>query len=207
MTIEEQLAKAQADLEAEQLKVKNQNSHITKIETENKRLKNSPAPTQPKVKNSAYEDYTRNKWRQSVIVDALTSLIPLYSAPRVEVMRTEVNEYAMKHMVEENTTQAYVVSVFELLFGRAMGNPQHAIHQVKVEPVKPVVATPIPGTPVPTPTKPLHETLPPHVMSPSDPSPAGAGNIPPGTPPTYKNVKDSFSALKGRIDGSLDNSQ
>ena len=205
MTVEEQLAKAQEDIKNLTKQVKDQNSYITKLEGENKTLKNAPAPTKPKVSNPAYDAYQKKKWRTDVINDAFISLRSRYGVGKAEAMRSEVNAYCEKHMQETNTTEIYVISVFEMLFGRAMGNPNHEIHKLAPQPnpVPKVEPKDEPATPQPNP---LHETLTPHVMSPND-QPAVPGNVPPAQPKEYKSVKDSFAALKNRIAGANENSQ
>lgn len=210
MTIEEQLKKlteehqaAQAEIDKLQKNQSAQNSHITKLEAENKELKKEAdglakqAQQAPgsKNSNSAYEKYMRNKWRSEVVDNALESLKGTYDAKHVDLLRDDVVEYCKKNMTDETTHEKFAKKVFAMLYGEALGDKQHAIHQTDTPPKDPEPQKPDPKNP-----KPLHDTLTPHTMTPGD-NPANPGNVPPGNPSNYKDTKDSFKALQSRLQG------
>lgn len=165
---------------------KNQNSYITKLEQLTKEVKN-----QAPVKNQAYEKYVMNNWKNSVIQQGLDLAAQTYDKSHVDVMESEVSEYCMKHMADNNVTTDYVLSVFQLLYGRAMGNPEHQVHKLRINPNN-VRRTDNPN-PV-TPNPPLHETLTPPTIRQEGVLP---GNVPPAQPRT--NIKQSYQGLEARL--------
>lgn len=170
---------------------KNQNSYITKLE----QLSKQPAGTGKPVTNKAYETYVVNSWKTNVINEGLDLAAQSYDKSHVDSMAQEVNDYCLKNMQDNNVTTDYVISVFQLLYGRAMGNPDHTIHQLRKNPG---VVTPV-RQPAPVQPNPLHESLTPPTLRGNTPS---VGNVPPIV--QSKSIKESYQGLEARLNNAKD---
>lgn len=192
---------------------KEQNKYITELEAKAKNAQQPQQETQtqkPQTPVGFSDDHPfvknmRVQWQERVIGDAFKKIRESYPEEHVEAMRTEVEDYAKERMTDNNTTTQYVKSVFELLYGRALGNKNHKIHKVsKPEDPKPEEdpqQKPEPQTQPPR--KPANaDTFTPHTMTSKD-NPPSPGNTNEPSQPTYKSTKESHSALKSRLDNSL----
>lgn len=193
---------------------KEQNSYITKLE---QKLKDKPEPskpspqpsqpqqqpqqTRPPSRNQAVDKYIWDRMVRDIVGEKMESLKDRYPKDHVEKLHTDVLSYAKKNMTEDTASDKFVQSVFEMLYGRALGNPEHAIHQ---RPEEKPAETPedkpkeTPEQPQAKPKAPSSQDFTPPTMSNTDRTPA-PGNVPDHQEPQYKTVKESSEALRARL--------
>lgn len=203
MTLEEALGKL-TDPELRQFfenMTKNQNSYITKLETQLKEQKaagnQSPAST-----DSITQAWIQKQMRAEVIAKSVAKIIEAVGQDVYNAVKAEFDEFLDKNLKPENTTEAYVLDAFNLVYGRCFAKKDHPVHQIGK------AANPG-GTPTPQPLPTNGQQVAqvqnviagqPPVMTGADPS-AGQG-LPGinGTP--VKNTKDAFSRLKDKFAGN-----
>lgn len=172
MTVEERLAKLEEEFGKVSKIVGDQNSYITKLELRKKQLddeikaagkpavQSTSQPAQPAQPakptapiNKPYEEYQRSQWRNAVVTNTLASITNINPAHKA-ILDEEVKLYCEQNMTDQTTTEKYVRSVFEMLYGRALTDPNHKIHTAEVvqqaapaQPAQPTPATPQPEQP------------------------------------------------------------
>lgn len=179
-----------------------QNSYITKLENQLKELKANGGSVTSTSGDDVTRDYIRRKMREEVIAKALQVIVAAYGQDVVNAVKPDFDAFLEKNMKLENTTEAYVIDAFNLVYGRCFANKDHPVHQVG--------KTTVPsGTPSPTnagtngPQVAAVQNViagQPPVMTGSD---INAGQGVPGTQgEKVKNTKDAFSRFKERIQNS-----
>lgn len=136
--IAEAEARAQkAEAEANDLKVQrsNQNSYITKLEGKVKGLENQ-MDTVKNAANSApalapeITEYFQKKRREDYTEQAVTEIISQVGEDKYNCLAQELKDFLKLYMNEKNVSVRYIIDSFHLLLGRALANPEHAIHSV-----------------------------------------------------------------------------
>lgn len=136
--IAEAEARAQkAEAEANDLKVQrsNQNSYITKLEGKVKGLENqidtvkNAANTAPALAPEITE-YFQKKRREDYTEQAVTEIISQVGEDKYNCLAQELKDFLKLYMTEKNVSVRYIIDSFHLLLGRALANPEHAIHGV-----------------------------------------------------------------------------
>lgn len=131
-------ARAQkAEAEANDLKVQrsNQNSYITKLEGKVKGLENqmdtvkNAANTAPALAPEITE-YFQKKRREDYTEQAVTEIISQVGEDKYNCLAQELKDFLKLYMTEKNVSVRYIIDSFHLLLGRALANPEHAIHGV-----------------------------------------------------------------------------
>jgi len=175
-----------------------QNSYITKLETQLKELKAQGNPGAVPSGDSITQEYIRKKMREEVIAKATSLIIDAVGKPVFEAVKPDFDAFLEKNLKPENTTEAYVIDAFNLVYGRCLTKKDHPVHQVG-KTVNPN------GTPTPTAGTNGQQVAvvqnvisgQPPVMSGTD---ASAGQGVPGTQGTpVKNTRDAFSRLKDKV--------
>lgn len=178
-----------------------QNSYITKLETQLKELKAQGNSGAASTGDSITQEYIRKKMREEVIAKATSSIIDSVGKPVFEAVKPDFDAFLEKNMKPENTTEIYVIDAFNLVYGRCLTKKDHPVHQVG-KTVNPS------GTPTPTAGTNGQQVAvvqnvisgQPPVMSGTD---ASAGQGVPGTQGTpVKNTRDAFARLKERVANS-----
>lgn len=131
-------ARAQkAEAEANDLKVQrsNQNSYITKLEGKVKGLETqmdtvkNAANTAPALAPEITE-YFQKKRREDYTEQAVTEIISQVGEDKYNCLAQELKDFLKLYMTEKNVSVRYIIDSFHLLLGRALANPEHAIHGV-----------------------------------------------------------------------------
>lgn len=204
MTLEEALGKV-TDPEAQATLRKvtsDQNSYITKLETQLKELK-----AKPEGSTSTGDEYTqaylRRKMREEVIAKATEMIISSVGQEIFLAVKPDFDAFLEKNLKPENTKEDYVVDAFNLVYGRCFAKKDHPVHQVGKTTTNPS------GTPSPTNAGTNGQQVAavqnvisgqPPVMSGSD---ASAGQGLPGVQGTpVKDTRDAFKRLKDRVANS-----
>lgn len=178
-----------------------QNSYITKLETQLKELKAQGNPGAAPTGDSITQEYIRKKMREEVIAKATSLIVDAVGKQVFEAVKPDFDAFLEKNMKPENTTEAYAIDAFNLVYGRCLTKKDHPVHQVG----KTVVPS---GTPAPNVGTNGQQVAvvqnvisgQPPVMSGTD---ASAGQGVPGTQGTpVKNTRDAFARLKERVANS-----
>lgn len=204
MTLEEAL-KGVTDPEVRKFfenMVANQNSYITKLETQLKELKAKPEGS-PSTGDEYTQAYLRRKMREEVIEKAEAMIVEAIGKDVFLAVKPDFDAFLEKNLKPENTREDYVVDAFNLVYGRCLTKKDHPVHQVGK-------TTPNPsGTPSPTnagtngPQVAAVQNVisgQPPVMSGADAS-AGQG-LPGVSGEKVKDTRDAFKRLKDRIANS-----
>ena len=201
MTLEEALGKI-TDPEVRKFFetiVANQNSYITKLETQLKEPKATDKPGAAPVVDDITTQYIRKKMREDVMAKATATIIESFGQDVFNVIKPDFDAFLEKNLKPSNTTEDYVTEAFNLVYGRCMAQKDHPIHQVGK------TANPS-GTPAPQNAGTNGQAVAevqnvisgqPPVMSGAD---ASAGQGLPGVQGTpVKNTKDAFTRFKDRL--------
>lgn len=198
MTLEEALSSV-ADSEKRafiEKMIKDQNSYITKLESQ---LKATPQPSVQTSTNDVTMKYLEKNMRRDVIAEAKQKILASISPEVYAAVEPDYLDFLDKKMSREYTTVEYAVDAFALVLGRCMSNKDHAVN--KIGKAAPPGDTPKPtqagtnGQAVADVQNILKGTAP--VMTGKDAgSQTGMPNV--GGQP-IKNTKDAFSALKNRF--------
>jgi hypothetical protein len=196
--LEKQLKELQEDLKKRDKQVKDQNSYITELESKRAQVSNSP--TQPSVQaiDPAVQQYLERKMKDDTVAEATVEILKNFKKEEFDAVFPDLLAFIKVNMKKSNTTTAFVIDAFDLLYARALKNKDHAIHKIGKS-----------GTPTETPTAQTNaqvitnvqqQTLKntPPIISPKDGTPSGL----PDTSTSVKNTKDAFSALKSKFNGA-----
>lgn len=205
MTLEEALGKV-TDPEVKQFLQKmigDQNSYITKLETQLKDTSKSASPTGV---DSVTAKYLEKNMRRDVIADAEKQILAEVSPQVYEAIKPDFMGFLDKNMKKENTTVEYVVDAFSLVLGRCMRVKDHAVN--KVGKADNPISTPTPNTVIGTNSNQVKDVQ--NILAQQPPVMTGqdtnAGTGLPGTQGVpIKNTRDAFSKLKdkfGQMGGS-----
>ncbi len=177
-----------------------QNSYITRLETQLRELKAQGNPGATSTGDSITQEYIRKKMREEVITKATSLIIDAVGKPVFEAVKPDFDAFLEKNMKPENTREDYVVDAFNLVYGRCLTKKDHPVHQVGKTAANPG------GTPTPTNAGTNGQQVAqvqnviagqPPVMSGTDSS---AGQGVPGTHgEPVKNTRDAFARLKERV--------
>ena len=200
MTLEEALGKiTDSEVKAFFTKmVADQNSYITKLETQLKEKQTATSSTQP-ARDDITTQYLMKKMREDVVNEAIKVIVAAVGKEIYDAVSSDFLGFLDKNLTPERTTVEYVVDAFNLVYGRCFARKDHPVHQVGKTATNPS------GTPTNTPgtngaqvaaVNNIIANQPP-VMTGTDTS-AGQG-LPgvQGTP--VKTTRDAFSRLKDRI--------
>lgn len=178
--------------------VKDQNSYITKLETQLKELKATENAGAVQTGDSITQEYIRKKMREEVIAKATAIIVGAVGQDIFNAVKPDFDSFLEKNLKPENTREDYVVDAFNLVYGRCYAKKDHPVHQVGK------AANPS-GTPAPqvgtngqqvAVVQNIVSGQPP-VMSGTD---ASAGQGVPGTQGTpVQNTRDAFARLKQRV--------
>lgn len=203
MTLEEALGKiTDPEVQAFLRKVTtDQNSYITKLETQLREQKAAGNPGTAPSGDSITQEYIRKKMREEVIAKATSSIVEAVGPEIFNAVKPDFDVFLEKNLKTENTREDYVIDAFALVYGRCFAKKDHPVHQVG-KTVNPN-GTPTPqagtnGQQVATVQNVISGQPP--VMSGVDTS-AGQG-LPgvQGTP--VKSTKDAFARLKEKVANS-----
>ena len=183
--------------------VKDQNSYITKLETQLKETKAASNSGAAPVGNDITQEYIRKKMKEEVIEKATATIISSVGKEIYEAVKPDFDSFLEKNLKLDNTTESYVIDAFNLVYGRCFAKKDHPVHQVGKAAANPG------STPSPTNIGTNGQQVAavqnvisgqPPVMSGSD---ASAGQGLPGVQGTpVKNTRDAFARLKDRIAGN-----
>jgi len=175
--------------------VANQNSYITKLETQ---LKEQPAATPKPASDDVTTAYIRKKMREEVIAKATAVIVGAYGQEVFNAVKPDFDSFLEKNMKPENTTEDYAIDAFNLIYGRCFSKKDHPVHNIG----KTVVPS---GTPMEQPGTNGQEVAKvqnviagqPPVMTGAD---VNAGQGLPGVQGTpVKDTRDAFSRLRNRV--------
>ena len=177
--------------------VANQNSYITKLETQLKELKAKPEGS-PSTGDEYTQAYLRRKMREEVIEKATAIIVEAVGKDVFLAVKPDFDAFLEKNLKPENTREDYVVDAFNLVYGRCLTKKDHPVHLVG-KTVNPN-GTPAPqvGTNGPQVAQ-VQNVISgqPPVMSGSDAS-AGQG-LPGVSGEKVKDTRDAFKRLKDRV--------
>lgn len=196
--LEKQLDALKKDLDKREKQVADQNSYITKLEAGRAQVSNAPQQASAPAVDPAVQQYIERKMRDDTIADATVEIQKNFRKEEFDVVFPDLLAFLKLNMKKSNTTPAFVIDAFDLLYARALKNKDHAIHKIGKN-----------GTPTETPTAQTNASVigsvqqqtlknTPPIISPKDGTPSGL----PETSTSVKSTKDAFSALKTRFNGA-----
>jgi hypothetical protein len=200
-TIEE-LAKRNETLEKNQ---KEQNSYITKLETQLQGFKSSSAqpgnPVSPQL-SQPLTSYLQKNMKKDTIEEALALIAQQGTgADVIDCIKPELMKFLEETMTIDRTKVSYVTDAFHLIYGKAMSNKDHAIHklgQAGTKENKPPVSQPasqVAGQ------QDIAQQLRDRIVPTMTPADVNAAQTPPLQNPNeqIKTTKDAVNSFKRRI--------
>ena len=214
MTLEEQLTEAQnklATLEAAKVtddakiteletQRSNQNSYITKLEGKIRVAENNTTAIKEAVNKTPQKDYPdeiveyfQKVRREDYVRDAKTEIVSRVGEEVFNIFETELMDFLKKYMSNNTMSVKYIVDSFDLIYGRAMSNKDHAIHKLNTKSQPVVTQTMVPNTSA---LNAQMNTLVTNVMTPDD---SNAGGAPVIKAQPIANTKDAMNKLKDKF--------
>ena len=132
---EERASKAEAEVKELQTQRSNQNSYITKLEGKVQGLENQ-MNTVKTAANSApalapeITEYFQKKRREDYTEQAVNEIVSQVGQETYDCLADDLKNFLKLYMNEKNVSVRYIIDSFHLLLGRALANPEHAIHSV-----------------------------------------------------------------------------
>jgi hypothetical protein len=196
--LEKQLKELQEDLKKREKQVKDQNSYITELESRRAQVSNAPTQASAPAIDPAVQQYLERKMKDDTVAEATVEILKNFKKEEFDAVFPDLLAFLKVNMKKSNTTTAFVIDAFDLLYARALKNKDHAIHKIGKS-----------GTPTETPTAQTNaqvisnvqqQTLKntPPIISPKDGTPSGL----PDTSTSTKNTQDAFKALKNKFGGA-----
>lgn len=195
--LEKQLEALKKDLEKKEKQVKDQNSYITDLEARRAQVSNAQPQASAPAIDPAVQQYLERKMRDDTIAEATVEIQKHFKKEEFDAVFPDLLAFVKANMKKGNTTAAFVIDAFDLLFARALKNKEHAIHKIGK-------STPPSETPVATNGKQVDnvqkQTLKntPPVISTNDGTVSGV----PESTSQVKSTKDAFNSLKSRFNNT-----
>ena len=169
-----------------------QNSYITKLEEKANKQEQSNTPAQQVALDPNVTKYLARKMREDTIADAMNTIRTSVSQEEIVVLEPDLMKFLNETMNSSNTSVAYITDAFNLIYGRAMRNKTHAIHQAN----KTSQQSPTQQQIVQNANQLVRQTPP--VMSNRDTS---AVQTPPATPGSnpISSTRDAFDRFKNKL--------
>lgn len=209
--MQQELEEARASVAQLEANQKSQNSYITKLES---KVKEKTASYSSMDKDLAL--YIQRKRKEDVTNDALVAIRDAVPDEIVNLLLPELNRFLDKTMTIERTKESYVIDSFYLLYGKAMGNKDHAIHEIG----KPAVTENPPASPPVEPQAPARQATPnssqalkdklkermgPVVAPTMTPSDDNFMTAPPVQPAPITDTKSAISAWRAKLAAASQN--
>lgn len=187
MTLEERLEKLEKQ-------IKDQNSYITKLEGENKELKEKPQSRGTDIDPKEYEFIKQKTLRREMLEDkesAKKELVSEYGDEVFKLLEAKYDEFSKTQITPETSSVQFFKSTFELVFAREMKKKDGELYKFynKEEEPKPTPQTNDDEGNV-------NENPP--TLTENDPS-SSDPNF--SERPKVKDLSDSFSALRKTLAG------
>jgi len=195
--LEKQLEALKKDLEKKEKQVKDQNSYITDLEARRAQVSNAQPQASVPAIDPAVQQYLERKMRDDTIAEATVEIQKHFKKEEFDAVFPDLLAFVKVNMKKGNTTAAFVIDAFDLLYARALKNKEHAIHKIGK-------STPPSETPVATNGKQVDnvqkQTLKntPPVISTNDGTVSGV----PESTSQVKSTKDAFNSLKSRFNNT-----
>lgn len=180
--------------------IKDQNSYITKLETQLKAKPSSENPEAIAGMNKVTYAYLEAKMKEDIITKATAAIKVNIAEPYFVAVEKDWLEFLNKNMDQAHTTVEYATDAFNLVLGRCMANKDHAVNQIG----KTQTPNGTPSNQVSAGTNAqgvqdvnniIRQTPP--VMSPNDVN--AQSGIPTPQPNQIKNTRNAFDALKTKL--------
>ena len=196
--LEKQLETLKKDLEKREKQVKDQNSYITELEARRAQVSNAQPQQSVAAIDPAVQQYLERKMRDDTIAEATLEIQKHFKKEEFDAVFPDLLAFLKVNMKKSNTTAAFVIDAFDLLYARALKNKDHAIHKIGKS-----------GAPTETPNAQTNaavigqvqqQTLKnsPPIISTNDGTASGL----PDTSTSTKNTNDAFKALKSKFAGA-----
>lgn len=109
--------------------VGDQNSYITKLETQLKEQK-ATGTSGKLAGDDITQAYIRKKMREEVISKATAVIVASVGQEIFDAVKADYEAFLEKNMTPANTTEDYAVDAFNLVYGRCFAKKDHPVHQV-----------------------------------------------------------------------------
>ena len=176
--------------------IKDQNSYITKLETQLK----STAQTSAQTADDITLKYLEKNMRRDVIAEATNEILKSVPKEVFDAVKPDFDSFLEANLTKERCTVEWVTDGFSLVLGRCMRNKDHAVNKIgktnspNGTPTQPIAAG-TNGQSVDAVNNILKETAP--TISQNDRTySAGMPNV---EKPQVKNTKDAFASLRERF--------
>lgn len=202
MTLEEVLGRVTSPEDKAFLSkmISDQNSYITKLETQLKEKASNPAaagldPTTAK--------YLEKNMRRDVISEASEKIIEAVGKEVFDAIKPDYEAFLTSNMDKAHTTVEFAVDAFNLVYGRCLAKKDHPIHNIGKGGANPT-ATP---TPIEAGTNSQSVATVQNILAGQPPVMTGkdsnAGTGIPGTQgEPVKNTRDAFARFKNRVNSA-----
>jgi hypothetical protein len=196
--LEKQLEALKKDLEKREKQVKDQNSYITDLEARRAQVSNAQPQASAPAIDPAVQQYLERKMRDDTIAEATVEIQKHFKKEEFDAVFSDLLAFLKVNMKKSNTTAAFIIDAFDLLYARALKNKDHAIH--KIGKIGTPTETPIAQTNAAVIGQVQQQTLKnsPPIISTNDGTPSGL----PDNSSSTKNTNDAFKALKSKFNGA-----
>jgi hypothetical protein len=202
MATQDELEKMLKDLQEQvgtfKKQISDQNSYITKLETQAKTVPASSQQPGGVPSDQIVQKYLKEKMREDTLAKAKILIVQETSPDIYNVMEKDFMEFLNKNMKDADVKVEYMVDAFSLIMGRALRIKDHPIQKLlgkgdtpkaTLDKVNEQAAQSVPG---------IIKQQPP-VLSPKD-------NVAPTAAPVdgsigVKSTRDAYKALKDKLNG------
>lgn len=179
-------------LEKQQKTIDDNQTYITKLETERNTLNDKLADavkneSDPSVKQYVYEQ--RMKTQRET---AEKELVAKYGEPVVNAMREDFDNWVNANAKAEESSVHFFKSAFQMLLGGALGTPGHAVIEAFKIPVQQPDVQPKTDE-----EKIVKQVLPPNPLNPKDNPSATPGAT--GPEPAAANTDEAYDSFRKRL--------
>lgn len=125
-----QLESLKEELKKREKQVADQNSYITKLEASRSQVGTAQPQQSASAVDPTVQKYIERKMRIDTIEEAVLVIKKSFSAEEFDAVYPDLMAFLDRNMKRENTTVQFVIDAFDLMYGRAVKNKEHAIHKV-----------------------------------------------------------------------------
>ena len=181
--------------------IKNQNSYITKLESQRgvaATLQTGGTPAAAQL-DPTLQKYLEDQMRNDILAKGITQIKSEVSAEEYAAVEPDFLEFINRNMNKANTSIDYVLDAFSLVYGRVKRDKNHAINKIGAKGTTPSATAPVKdaGTNQGA-IDAVNQTISnkPPMMTGND---ANAASGAPDTSTSIKNTKDAFGSLREKF--------
>lgn len=127
--LEQQLNEANTKIGSLETNIKNQNSYITKLESQRNQQPSAPQQSTAQL-DPLIQKYIEDKMKSDTLAKAENQIKSEVSEDMYNAVKEDFHNFLNSTLNKSNTTVNYMVDAFSLVMGRALRNKDHPIHKL-----------------------------------------------------------------------------